>query len=260
MSSNDDISDTDPFFTDSDEEYIPVKYIKSKFGKKREHNLKNSKKLEYSSDSNSSAENNELILNQPSTSGLCQQARRQAQQKKNRSVHNLQTIENFVRSTNSEVSSSNDASEANELETSKLPPQIGKKRKNRVKLWQRNIRKAARTSGSTYKNPKGTVVPAKEMGANCNCKKRCFENVGEECCRRIFSDFYSISNKDLQDSYLYGLIKRCDVSRQRPRSGEGKTKASTYSYKVPARNTPTILMFFFIKYPIFLFLSGSCTW
>ncbi|CAH1099985.1 unnamed protein product, partial [Psylliodes chrysocephalus] len=72
------------------------------------------------------------------------------------------------------------------------------------------------------------------MGPNCNCKNRCFENVGEECCKRIFSDFYSISIKDLQDSYLYGLIKRCDVSRQRPRSGEGKTKASTFSYKVRA--------------------------
>lgn len=105
-----------------------------------------------------------------------------------------------MRSTDSEVSSSNEASEANELETGKLPPQSGKKRKNRVKLWQRNIRKAARTSGSTYKNPKGTVVPAKEMGPNCNCINRCFENVGKECCKRIFSDFYSISIKDLQDS------------------------------------------------------------
>lgn len=88
MSSDDDISDTDPYDTDSDKEYIPENDIKSKFVKKVKHNLRNSKKLDYSSDSSSSADNNELILNQPSTSGLCQQARRQAQQKV-RSVHNL---------------------------------------------------------------------------------------------------------------------------------------------------------------------------
>ncbi|KAK4882471.1 hypothetical protein RN001_005790 [Aquatica leii] len=69
------------------------------------------------------------------------------------------------------------------------------------------------------------------MGENCNCKLKCFVNIGPEGCKAIYTNFYGISSKDLQDAYLYGLIKRDSVNRQRPRSGEGQAKSSTYLYR-----------------------------
>lgn len=92
--------------------------------------------------------------------------------------------------------------------TSSATPHIGKKRLHRKSLWPRNIRKVKRTLGKSYTNSSGLVVAEKKLGENCNCKHKCFDKIGEEGCKHIFADFYSISSKDLQDAYLYGCIKK----------------------------------------------------
>lgn len=118
----------------------------------------------------------------------------------------------------------------------------GKKRKVRKHLWERNVRKTKRTEGKVYINVKGLTVLEKKIGRNCNCKRQCFDRIGAEACRKIFSDFYAIPSKNLQDAYLYGNIQRTDVVRRRPRSEEGNMRYSAFSYVVsPVINTILIL-------------------
>nr|CAH7737617.1 unnamed protein product [Callosobruchus chinensis] len=77
----------------------------------------------------------------------------------------------------------------------------------------------------------GSVVTGKTQGENCNCPKKCFDKIGEDV-GLIFSEFYKLPSKNLQDSYLYGLMKRKHVERTRPRSGSRQPKVSSYVYAV----------------------------
>nr|CAH7753680.1 unnamed protein product [Callosobruchus chinensis] len=119
----------------------------------------------------------------------------------------------------------------NEPEASQSAPQLGRKRLQRKALWKRNIRKLKRTEGKSYLNMAGSVVTGKTQGENCNCPKKCFDKIGEDV-GLIFSEFYKLPSKNLQDSYLYGLMKRKHVERTRPRSGSRQPKVSSYVYAV----------------------------
>lgn len=111
-------------------------------------------------------------------------------------------------------------------------PQSGRKKLVRKALWKRNIQKTKRTKGLPYVNTAGVHKPGKQLGNSCLCTLKCFDVIGQENCNKIFHDFYAIPNKDLQDSYLHGLMKRDVVERHRPRSGAGTTKNASFVYKV----------------------------
>lgn len=111
-------------------------------------------------------------------------------------------------------------------------PQTGKKRLTRRALWKRTIQKNKRIKGVPYVNVIGIRKAGRKMGNNCNCKLKCFDDIGNPGCTDIFRNFYEMSSKDLQDAYLYGLITKTVVQRQRPRSGDGRGKNSSFIYKV----------------------------
>lgn len=117
-------------------------------------------------------------------------------------------------------------------QTASNTPQIGKKKLVRRALWKRTIQKTKRVKGEPYVNVAGMHKPGLQIGDNCNCKLRCFDDIGHEACSDIFRNFYCMQSKNLQDSYLYGLITRITVQRQRPRSGDGHSKNSSFVYKV----------------------------
>lgn len=102
--------------------------------------------------------------------------------------------------------------------------QQGKKRLVRKKSWKRNIQKASRTKGEPYINVAGIPKPGKHIGSNCRCNLKCFDEIGQESCEKIFRDFCAMASKDLQDAYLYGNIFKLGVQRARPRSGDGNKK------------------------------------
>lgn len=110
-------------------------------------------------------------------------------------------------------------------------PQTGRKRLERKLLWKRNIRKSLRTKGKSYINTAGSVVAEKKLERKCNCRKKCFNKIGEGC-EAIFNEFYKLPTKSLQDSYLYGLMKRKLVKRRRPRAGTSQPRTSSYIYSV----------------------------
>lgn len=144
--------------------------------------------------------------------------------------HNL-NIRNLARIS---TDSSDSEVEAPSTANTKLSetPHKGKKRLQRRNMWTRNIRKQSRIHGDEYVGTSGAVVQKKELGPNCECRLKCFQKIDAAMRKKIFDDFYSIPSKELQDSYLYGLIILQPVARHRPRSGDGYVKHVSYNYLV----------------------------
>lgn len=150
----------------------------------------------------------------------------------NEEVRNLTIIQPPINSSSDEESLNSVDEVENEQQTASNTPQSGKKKLVRKALWKRNIQKTKRVKGEPYVNVTGINKPGQQIGNNCNCKLKCFDDIGHEGCTDIFRNFYGMSSKDLQDAYLYGLITRNIIQRQRPRSGDGHGKTSSFAYKV----------------------------
>ncbi|CAH1954622.1 unnamed protein product [Acanthoscelides obtectus] len=99
----------------------------------------------------------------------------------------------------------------------------GKKRQRTPQAWKRNVRKLERNSGKEYKSSGGKTIEAKQQGFRCDCRKKCFEKFTEMEKDAIFTEFYAMGDKNIQDSYLAALIDVKKVSRRRKTSvGEKK--------------------------------------
>lgn len=102
--------------------------------------------------------------------------------------------------------------------------------------WKRNIIKNARLSGQEYINYSGEVVPAVTMGEPCQCQRKCYQPAGrQETYEQIFKEFYAMKSKDVQDTYLCGLIQSHDVKRKRAKDNSRTPRTSSFKYfiKVP---------------------------
>jgi hypothetical protein len=133
-----------------------------------------------------------------------------------------------------------------------LPRGRSRKRKKDETVWRLNISKRRRTSGKEYTSPYGRkrLVSAKCVtGQPCGCKKLCFNLIADDRRENIVKDFYNIKTKDLQDSYLGGLVTVRQIARRRKKvPGSTKCFPATYLYKVsmclylikiPISETPT---------------------
>ena len=108
-----------------------------------------------------------------------------------------------------------------------------RKRPRRPETWKRNVAKWKRVKGEEYVSPTtGIVVPARKTGPLCKCKKKCYELFSNDEKTEIIKAFNSLSNKELQDAHLFGLISSTEVKRRRPRGDSGKTRRATYIYHV----------------------------
>ncbi|XP_030750286.1 uncharacterized protein LOC115878075 [Sitophilus oryzae] len=83
-----------------------------------------------------------------------------------------------------------------------------------------------------HMSAKGTVVPARTIGAKCKCQLKYFELIGDDKIRKIFEEFNRIGDKQKQDIYLAGLIIPRTVARRRSRAETGKEKETSFKYKV----------------------------
>ena len=109
----------------------------------------------------------------------------------------------------------------------------GKKRKRDPASWARSVRKLKSARGEAFVNSQGKYVSEKKVGPLCQCKNKCFTILGEENVKRIFTEFYSLGDKALQDSHIFGLIQAKPVARKRSRSGaRADYRQSSYSYSV----------------------------
>lgn len=94
-----------------------------------------------------------------------------------------------------------------------------------------------RIAGLEYINANGKVVPQKQPGPDCHCRRRCFQKVPEEVRLKTFHGFYSMKSHDEQNAYLFGLMRQVDVKRKRVKSSSRRTCTFEYFVRVKGRET-----------------------
>lgn len=90
--------------------------------------------------------------------------------------------------------------------------------------------KAARLSGEEFVTTYGRLVEQKTTGPDCDCRKKCTDNLTEEQKLKIIITVYSGRPKNERDTYLMGLIERCDVQRHRSKGPDSKQLTSSFKY------------------------------
>lgn len=84
--------------------------------------------------------------------------------------------------------------------------QKSKWRVNNRSLWKRNKNKSRRNAGKKYANARGHTVEGRTIGSPCECPKKSSELLnGSE--GEIFKSFWDMGDYNLQNAYLFGLIK-----------------------------------------------------
>ena len=77
------------------------------------------------------------------------------------------------------------------------------------------------------------MVTSAKPGPPCKCKKQCYTKFTDDERTKIFSLFWELGDKAVQDAYLHGLIRVKRVGRRRPRKLESTSpREATYVYVV----------------------------
>ena len=117
-------------------------------------------------------------------------------------------------------------------------PKITRKRKRNPDLWKKSVAKAKRARGETYlSSTTGKEVAAVCQGGPCSCKKLCYSKFTDDERQRIFTLFWELGDKSIQDAYLHGLIRVRKIARRRARkSAEVKSRSASFIYVVSHDN------------------------
>lgn len=117
---------------------------------------------------------------------------------------------------------------------SKVQPAPIKKNRKSVNpaTWKRNIKKTCIAEGKSYVNWKGVNVGPRQTGPNCHCKFKCFEKVSEEKRKVVLKNFNEIGDKQMQTTYLGGLIETTNVARVRAKTRERKSRSCVHKYNI----------------------------
>lgn len=75
------------------------------------------------------------------------------------------------------------------------------------------------------------------LGADCNCRMKCFEVVPDSTKNVILKNFNLMTSAVEQDSYLCGLISVLPVARRRNRKPEGEARVNEATFKYRVRGT-----------------------
>ena len=112
-------------------------------------------------------------------------------------------------------------------------PARPRKRKRQPEMWKKNVAKAKRARGESYTSPStGKVVESAKPGPPCKCKKLCYTKFTDDERNKIFTCFWELGDKAVQDAYLHGLIRVRKVARRRPRKSSSSPREATYVYVV----------------------------
>lgn len=117
-------------------------------------------------------------------------------------------------------------------------PARPRKRPRRPETWARNVAKAKRAKGESYLSPTtGCAVAARHTGPPCHCKRlKCFEQFSDTEKEALIREFNALGQKNLQDAYLFGLIKATEVKRRRIRKqNKARPRKAAYSYHVSSQ-------------------------
>lgn len=110
----------------------------------------------------------------------------------------------------------------------------GRKRLRFEDQWARKKRKLRKDRGKSYKTYKGEHKDSKRLSITFSfrCHLNCSARVGLEDRKRIFGEFYRLSNHDSQNKYLFGLIERVQPKQRRLRTSSGQPRGNSFMYFV----------------------------
>ncbi|CAH0721458.1 unnamed protein product, partial [Brenthis ino] len=114
---------------------------------------------------------------------------------------------------------------------------VVKRRLRNPEEWHKQKQKRLRIAGLEYINANGKIVPPKQPGPDCNCRRKCFQKVPEDVRLKTFQGFYSMKTHDEQNAYLFGLMRQVDVKRKRVKSSSRRTCTFEYFVRVKGRET-----------------------
>ncbi|XP_068627735.1 uncharacterized protein [Battus philenor] len=114
---------------------------------------------------------------------------------------------------------------------------VVKRRARNPEEWHKQKQKRLRIAGLEYINANGKVVPPKQPGSDCNCRRKCFQRVPEDVRLKTFQGFYSMKTHDEQNAYLFGLMRQVDVKRKRVKTSSRRTCTFEYFVRVKGRET-----------------------
>lgn len=84
---------------------------------------------------------------------------------------------------------------------------VAKKRKCvNISNWKRNQKKKLLATGKKHVNTRNKMVGPRVVGKDCKCKFKCFQKFNEQERTHVLSKFNEIGGKEMQDTYLCGLI------------------------------------------------------
>lgn len=98
--------------------------------------------------------------------------------------------------------------------------------------WKRNVIKKSIAQGKCYVNWKGKEIAARKTGPECRCKFKCFQKISEESRAVILSKFNNLGDRNIQNTYLGGLITTGNIQRHRVTTGEGKNRSCSHTYSI----------------------------
>ncbi|KAF5289445.1 hypothetical protein FQR65_LT11818 [Abscondita terminalis] len=95
----------------------------------------------------------------------------------------------------------------------------------------------ATTSGSKKRQRNLSDWKKKKVEPPCTCKQKCMDNLSDQDKVQILSKLYTDKSKNIQDTFLQGLIELKPIERRRKRLAEGgKQRGSNFVCFVMHRN------------------------
>lgn len=114
-------------------------------------------------------------------------------------------------------------SSESEVETQEQPL----KHKGSCDKWSCKSKKRLRDSGEAYISRfTEKEVAARVVGPSCDCSAKCYEKVGEDNIKVIFTNYWALKSHDLQSHYIHNRVQVIDVKRGRVKGRESRRKAS----------------------------------
>ena len=97
--------------------------------------------------------------------------------------------------------------------------------------WEHH-NKYLKNKGLAYESAKSKkIMEAREIGAPCKCKNKCFDVVGEEGVQSVFDNFWAIGNYNKQNDYITSRIRMSKPKRRRAISEENNKVRYEYTVK-----------------------------
>uniref|UniRef100_A0A2S2R2A4 Uncharacterized protein n=1 Tax=Sipha flava TaxID=143950 RepID=A0A2S2R2A4_9HEMI len=144
--------------------------------------------------------------------------------------NNLLVVENDIKVNESVENSIVTEENAFEINNEECSTSKGKKRTLNPSLWKRNVAKELRVKGQECVILRKKIVKKRVTGPPCKCNLKCFNNVTDKQ-RLILLNIFN-GNKEMQDTFLSGLIEIKEIIRRRPITNEKPIRSVACSYKV----------------------------